>query len=97
MIDLIPKVSIADPHSRCAKQVGQESSRILQIKVCLLTLNHPFESNRRFSLLNMPCLTTGNTVNVLCRVADPHHFNADPGPAFHFNKDPIPDAAFQFL
>ncbi len=24
----------------------------------------------------------------LCRVSDPHHFNADPDPAFHFNADP---------
>ncbi len=28
------------------------------------------------------------------RVADPHHFNADPDPAFHFNGDPYP--AFHF-
>jgi hypothetical protein len=28
------------------------------------------------------------------RVADPHHFNADPDPAFHFNADP--DPAFHF-
>ncbi len=28
------------------------------------------------------------------RVADPHHFNADPDPAFHFNADP--DLAFHF-
>jgi hypothetical protein len=24
------------------------------------------------------------------RVADPHHFNADPDPAFHLNVDPDP-------
>jgi len=25
-------------------------------------------------------------------VADPHHFDADPDPAFHFDADPDPDA-----
>jgi hypothetical protein len=35
------------------------------------------------------------------RVADPHHFNADPDLAFHFNADPHhfnedPDPAFRF-
>jgi hypothetical protein len=38
------------------------------------------------------------------RVADPHHFNADPNPAFHLNADPDsafhlnadPDPAFHF-
>jgi hypothetical protein len=29
-------------------------------------------------------------------IADPHHFNADPDPAFHFNPDPDPDPAFHF-
>jgi len=24
-------------------------------------------------------------------VADPHHFDADPDPAFHFDADPDPD------
>jgi hypothetical protein len=28
------------------------------------------------------------------RVADPHHFNADPDPAFNYNADP--DPAFHF-
>ncbi len=30
-----------------------------------------------------------------CRVADPHHFYAEPDPAFHFNEDPflVPDPA----
>ncbi len=28
-----------------------------------------------------------------CRVANPHHFNADPDPAFHFNADSYPDPA----
>ncbi len=27
---------------------------------------------------------------------DPHNFNADPDPAFHFNADPDPDPAFHF-
>ncbi len=27
------------------------------------------------------------------RVANPHHFNADPDPAFHYNADPDPDPA----
>jgi hypothetical protein len=27
----------------------------------------------------------------LSRVADPHHFCADPDPYFHFNEDPVPD------
>ncbi len=31
---------------------------------------------------------------VIYRVADPHHFNADPDPAIHFNADP--DPAFHF-
>ncbi len=26
----------------------------------------------------------------LCRTSDPHHFNADPDPAFHLNADPDP-------
>jgi hypothetical protein len=29
-------------------------------------------------------------------ISDPHHFNADPDPAFHFNADPDPDPAFYF-
>jgi hypothetical protein len=29
---------------------------------------------------------------VASRVADPHHFNADPGPAFYFIADPDPSA-----
>jgi hypothetical protein len=29
-------------------------------------------------------------------IADPHHFNAVPKPAFHFNADPDPDPAFHF-
>jgi hypothetical protein len=43
---------------------------------------------------------------VLCRVADPHHIDADPDPAFHFDGDqeptfhsdaePYPNPAFQF-
>jgi hypothetical protein len=28
------------------------------------------------------------------RVADPHHFDADPDPAFHFNANPDPDFHF---
>jgi hypothetical protein len=27
------------------------------------------------------------------RVVDPHHFTADPNPAFHFNENPDPDPA----
>jgi len=27
-------------------------------------------------------------------VADPHHLDADPDPAFHFDADPDPDPAF---
>jgi hypothetical protein len=26
----------------------------------------------------------------MCRVSDPHHFNADLDTAFHFNADPDP-------
>ncbi len=33
---------------------------------------------------------TGNLLVLESRVADPHHFNADPDPAFHFNADPDP-------
>jgi hypothetical protein len=35
----------------------------------------------------------------LSRVADPHHFNAnpDPDPAFPFNADPEPDPAFSLM
>jgi hypothetical protein len=29
------------------------------------------------------------------RVADPHHFNADPDPVFHLNADP--DPTFYFI
>jgi hypothetical protein len=29
-------------------------------------------------------------------VRDPHHFNADPDPAFHFNADPDSDPALHF-
>jgi hypothetical protein len=28
------------------------------------------------------------------RVADPHHFNVDPDPAFHFGANPYPDPVF---
>jgi hypothetical protein len=28
------------------------------------------------------------------KVLDPHHFNADPDPAFHFNEDPDPNFHF---
>ncbi len=28
------------------------------------------------------------------RVADPHHFNAEPDPSFHYNADPDPDPGF---
>jgi len=31
---------------------------------------------------------------VLISVADPHHIDADPDPAFHFDADPDPDPAF---
>jgi hypothetical protein len=30
------------------------------------------------------------------RVADPHHDNADPDPAYYFNADPDLDPAFHF-
>jgi len=35
-------------------------------------------------------------MNVHVSVADPHHFDADPDPAFHFDADPDldPDPAF---
>ncbi len=33
-------------------------------------------------------------IYVSVRVADPHHFNADPNSAFHFSADPDPDPAF---
>jgi hypothetical protein len=39
-------------------------------------------------------LETENDKTDPARVADPHHFNADPNPAFHFNADP--DPAFRF-
>jgi hypothetical protein len=29
-----------------------------------------------------------------CRVADPHHLDADAVPAFHFDADPDPDPTF---
>ncbi len=31
---------------------------------------------------------THENIDLLARVADPHHLNADPDPAFHFNADP---------
>jgi hypothetical protein len=31
---------------------------------------------------------------VFGRVADPHHFNANPDPGFDFNADPSPELAF---
>jgi hypothetical protein len=31
------------------------------------------------------------------RVADPHHFNADPDPVFHFNVDPDPDLVIEVI
>ncbi len=34
-----------------------------------------------------------STFCALVRVADPHHFSADPDPAFHFNADLDPDPA----
>ncbi len=34
---------------------------------------------------------------VLCRVADPHHFSSsDPDPYFHFHEDPEPDPTIHF-
>ncbi len=39
-------------------------------------------------------LETGNDITDPARVADPHHFNADPNPAFQFIADP--DPAFRF-
>ncbi len=36
-------------------------------------------------LKSEPCIQC-----VLARLADPHHFNADPDPAFHFNADSDP-------
>ena len=32
----------------------------------------------------------------IIRVADTHHFDADPDPACHFDADPHPDPTFQF-
>ncbi len=37
---------------------------------------------------------TGISYDQGCGVADPHHFNANPDPAFHFNANP--DPAFHF-
>ncbi len=44
------------------------------------------------------CLAKLQPPIFLSRVADPHHFNAnpDPDPAFPFNADPVPDPAFLF-
>jgi|688.fasta_scaffold1006276_2 hypothetical protein len=41
------------------------------------------ENNNLFVISNL----------VFARVADPHHFNADTDPAFHFNADPDLDPA----
>jgi hypothetical protein len=41
-------------------------------------------------------ITTASLLVILCRVADPHHFNADPDPVSHFIADPVPDPAFHF-
>jgi hypothetical protein len=35
-------------------------------------------------------------VGALNSVANPHHINADPDPACHFNEDADPDPAFHF-
>jgi hypothetical protein len=36
------------------------------------------------------CIFSGEDLCLACRVADPHHFNADPDPAFHFNANSDP-------
>ncbi len=36
----------------------------------------------------------GQHPRTLSRVADPHHFNADPDPAFHLKADPDPSFHF---
>jgi hypothetical protein len=33
---------------------------------------------------------THENIVLLARIADSHHLNADPDPAFHFNADPDP-------
>jgi hypothetical protein len=35
-------------------------------------------------------------VYVIISVADPHHFDVDPDPTFHFDPDPYPDPAYHF-
>jgi hypothetical protein len=39
-------------------------------------------------------LTTNRELADVARVADPHHFNADPDPAFHLNADLDPACHF---
>ena len=52
----------------------------------------------RHQALHCPSGPSGLQPQVICRpihrVADPHHFNADPDPAFHLSADP--DPAFHF-
>jgi hypothetical protein len=38
--------------------------------------------------LNIKSIFSSGLKAVLCRLADPQNFNADPDPAFHFNADP---------
>jgi hypothetical protein len=32
----------------------------------------------------------------ICSIAEPHHIDADPDPACHFDADPDPDPTFHF-
>jgi hypothetical protein len=42
-------------------------------------------------------VTQGGIRSDWCRVSDPHHFFADPDPAFHFGADPAPHQGDAYL
>jgi hypothetical protein len=44
----------------------------------------------RIDSSNVACSTRAPHLTKSYRVADPHHFNADPHPAFHLNAGPDP-------
>jgi hypothetical protein len=52
--------------------------------LCKAPLTH---DHNKF-LLKKNCSSTFGEKLPICRVADPHHFNADPDQAFHLHGDP---------
>jgi hypothetical protein len=51
----------------------------------------PFsDGSRQPSLVTEHCVADPGCLPRICRLAYPHHFNADPDPTFHLHADPDP-------